>query len=112
MLKFLALAFSLSGLLFVLSIFIHKIYISKQKDIMKASHFIASMTIFMGLYILSGFILTFFVKGIFSKILIFLFAMSPFIVGKFATYKYEKIYSLIQVFCVLISIGFIFYKVL
>ncbi len=104
----LKLLFSISGLLFILSIIIHKLYISKQKDIMKASHFVAGMAIFMGIYILSGIVLSFSVKGIINKLIILLFALSPFIIGRFATYKYVKIYSLIQIICILISIFYIF----
>ncbi len=99
--------FALSGLLFILSIIIHKLYISKQKDIMKASHFVAGMAIFMGIYILSGIIMGFAVKGIINKLIILLFALSPFIIGRFATYKHIKIYSMVQIVCILISILYI-----
>ena len=74
---------------------------------MKASHFVALMAIFMALYIVSGIILAFFIPNVLSKALILLFALSPFIIGKLATYKHEKIYSLIQIICVLISVVFI-----
>ena len=100
--------FMISGFLFVFSIIIHKLYISKQKNIMIASHFIASMAVFMGLYTLSGIILALIIPNIINKLLILLFALSPFIIGKFATYNKEKIYSLIQIICVLISIVFAF----
>lgn len=108
MFKILIGLFSISGLLFILSIILHKLYISKQKDMMKASNFIASMAIFIGLYILSGILLCLFVQPIIYKLIMLLFALSPFIIGKLATYEKEKIYSLIQIFCVLISILFVF----
>lgn len=98
--------FMISGFLFVLSVIIHKLYISKQKNIMIASHFIASMAIFMSLYILSGIILALIIPNIVNKLIILVFALSPFIIGKFATYNKEKIYSFIQIVCVLISIVF------
>ncbi len=103
----LKLIFIISGLLFVLSIIVHKLYVSKQKDMMKASHFIAAMAIFMGIYILSGIILSFLIPNFLYRLLIIVFALSPFIIGKLATYEKEKIYSFIQVFCVLISLVFI-----
>lgn len=111
MLRIVSLLFSLFGLLFILSIIIHKLYISKQKDMMKASNFIASMAIFLGTYILSGLILVFLINGTISKFITLMFVLSPFIIGKFATYKFEKLYSLIQVFCVLISVVFIIIKI-
>ena len=98
--------FMVSGVLFTLSVLIYKLYISKQKDIMKASHYVASMAIFMALYILSGIALAFIVPNITHKALVLLFALSPFIIGKIATYNTEKIYSAIQIICVLISVVF------
>lgn len=103
MFKILSLIFSISGLLFILSIIIHKLYISKQKDIMKASHYVAGMAIFMGIYIFSGIVLAILLHSIIPSIIILLFALSPFIIGKLATYNSEKIYSIIQIICVLIS---------
>ena len=85
MLKILAILFLLSGAVVALAVIIHKLYVSKQKDMMKASHFIASMTIFMGFYILSGIILSVLMPNILYKISVFIFALSPFIIGKFAT---------------------------
>ena len=91
--------FILSGLLFVLSIIIHKLFVSKIKDAMKISNFIALMAIFMALYIIFGIVLAFRYNPIYI-----IFALSPFIIGKLATYQKEKIYSIIQIICVLISI--------
>ena len=102
--------FMISGFLFVLSIIIHKLYVSRMKDMMKASHFVASMAVFMGIYILSGIVLAIFIPQIINKIFILLFALSPFIIGKFATYEKEKFYSLVQIICVLISIVFVFIR--
>jgi hypothetical protein len=98
------------GFLFALSIILFKLFVSHQKDMMIKSHFIAGMAMSMGIYILSGIILAFFVPDIAKKLIILLFALSPFIIGKLATYKLEKIYSFIQVFCVLISVVFVFFK--
>ena len=101
--------FAISGLLFILSIIIHKLYISKQKDIMVASHFVAIMASLLGIYILSGLLLVFFMPNLIHKILVLLFALSPFAIGKIATYNTEKIYSTIQAVCVLISVVFVLY---
>ena len=95
--------FLLSGLLFILSIIIHKLFISKIKDAMEISNFIALIVIFMALYIIFGIIL-----ALKYNLIYLIFALSPFIIGKFATYNTEKIYSIIQIICVLISIIIIF----
>lgn len=110
MLKIIEVLFSISGLLFILSVLIHKTYISKQKDTMKASNFIAAMAVFLAFYILLGIIGAFLIPSYINKIIMLIFALSPFIIGKFATYEHEKTYSLIQVFCVLISVAFVLIK--
>ena len=110
MFKIFSIIFSLSGLAFILSILIHKLYVSKLKDMMKVSQFVVIISIFMGIYILSGIVLAFFMPYILNRILVLLFALSPFIIGKFATYTKEKMYSLIQIICVLTSIIFVLAK--
>ena len=91
------------GLLFVFSIIIHKLFVSKIKDNMKISHFLALIAILMALYIVFGII-----YSIKTNILFLLFALSPFIIGRFATYEKEKLYSFIQILCILLSVVILF----
>ena len=100
MLKMLVAVF---GLLFVFSIIIHKLFVSKIKDNMKISHFLALMAILMGLYIIFGII-----YSLKTNLLFLFFALSPFIIGRLATYEKEKIYSFLQILCVLLSIILLF----
>lgn len=84
-------------------IILHKAFVSKIKDNIKISHFVASIAFFLALYVIFGIALIFVLKSIFYKFIIFIFAMSPFIIGKLATYKKEKLYSFIQVVSVILS---------
>jgi len=95
------------GISFIICVIAHKLYFSKLKDRIKAGNFVSIMTFFLAFYIIFGLIEIFFIKGITNKILMLLFALSPFIIGKLATYKYEKIYTILQVLCILISVSFI-----
>lgn len=99
--------FVIFGILYVLSVILHKIYFSKLKDNVKISNFVALMTLFLLLYIIFGLILVLFVKGIFYKTIVLLFAMSPFIIGKVAVYEKEKIFTTVQFISIFISIIFI-----
>lgn len=99
--------FALSGLFYIFSVFFHKIYISKLKDNVIISHFVAAIAAFLTLYVLLGLVLFIFSKGLIYKAVILLFSASPFIIGKIATYEKEKIFTLIQFIIMLASVIFI-----
>ena len=60
------------------------------------------------IYIISALILAIFIPGIINKAAIVFFGLSPFIIGRLATYEKEKIYSLIQIIFVIISVIYTF----
>ena len=95
------------GILYVLSLIIHRLYFSKIKDNVKISNYLALVAFFLLLYIFSGVTLTVFVKNIVYKIIIFLFSVAPFIIGKFATYEKEKLFTIIQFILIIISVIFV-----
>lgn len=73
----------------------------------KLSPIIAFMAGLVLLYVFLGLILTMLIPIIKYKLIMFLFTLSPFIIGKLVTYKKLKLYSIIQLFCVILSIGFL-----
>ena len=58
-------------------------------------------------YILIGIMLIFIMPSLLNKIIILLFIISPFIIGKLVTYEKLKFYSIIQILCVILSLVFI-----
>lgn len=94
-LKFLSPAYIVTCALLCLSIIIQKIFMSKLKN----SAYPALIAVLLIFYVLIS-LLLFIAK--FEPIM-FLFAISPFIIGKLATYKTENLYSLLQIFCILLS---------
>ena len=96
--------FIVFGCLFVLSLVTGKLCVFKLKDTMFVSNYIALMTAFMGMYCITGFVLMFRVPFIQLKLLLLLFSLSPFILGQFATYKSEKIFTLLQILVIIASI--------
>lgn len=99
--------FALSSVLYILFLVFLKFYFSKKKSNVDISNYIALMAVFLAVYVLSGLILVVFLKGILYKSIILLFAMTPFIIGKIATYEKEKLYTLTQFILMFISIIFV-----
>ncbi len=99
--------FTVFGILYILSVIVHKVYFSKLKDNVKISNYVALIAFFLVFYILSGFTLVFFLKGLINKIIILVFSLSPFIIGKFATYEKEKIFTFFQFVVIFASIIFV-----
>ena len=94
----------ISGLLFIVLLLGHKFYIKNQKDNIKISNYVAAMGFSLAFYVVLGLILSIFSR---FHIIMLLFALSPFIIGKFATYKTKNIFAYIQVICMLISLIFV-----
>ena len=102
-LKILKWLFLVSCIMFPLTTILHKFYICKLADNMKKSDFVAFLASILGLYILTGILLIFFISGIAGKFFMGLFSLSPFIIGKLATYKTEKLFTTVQISCIIIS---------
>ena len=104
-LNLLKILFAISGILFVILFSIRAF--GKFKDLGKLSPFVSSIAIFLLLNELFAIILVCVVPGMINKLVIILFALSPFLIGKIVTYKKLRFYSIIQILCVILSIGFV-----
>lgn len=85
---------------------IYKTYLSRQKRTSKTSVFVSFIAGFILFYSLFAIILAISVNKIPTKIGILLFGLSPFIIGKFATYKTETIFCWTQIMIVLSGLIF------
>ena len=103
LIKGLKILFSIICVLLPLLMVLQKLWVSKIKDNMKKSDYVAFLAIVLGLYIILGIILAFVIPDIKNKCIIAFFALSPFIIGKFATYKTEVLFSIIQMITIVIS---------
>lgn len=97
------------ALILALMITFYKLYIQKVKKGGETASYVSVLTGAFTLYILSALILVFFINGGMNKAIITLFALSPFIIGKFATYEKEGFYSFIQTACAIISAGYVYF---
>ena len=96
----------IAGLLvFILSLY--KLFICKLKRTSKTSLYISFMTGILLIYILSAVLLVIFEPEIWSKIIILIFGLSPFIIGRLATYEKENMYSWIQIGTITLGIFYV-----
>lgn len=107
LLRILEYTFIVIGILFCLALIFNKTYICKIKDNIKKSNYVAGIAGLLVLYIILAFITGILIPGVYNKIIMILFAISPFIIGKFATYDKEIVFTSIQFLCALISVIYI-----
>ena len=101
----LKLLFGIAGFLFLILFSIRAF--CKFKDAGKLSAFVSVIAMFLLLYVVFAVALAVFVPSLIHKILLIIFASAPFLIGKIVTYKKLKLYSIIQILCVILSLGFI-----
>lgn len=106
-LKIFEVIFILVSLILAFLLIAREIGITKYMSPMRASDYVSSMAVFMLGYILISFVIAVFAQGIFNKMIFLFFCASPFIIGKFVTYKRLKIFSVLQILCVIISLGYV-----
>ena len=105
LLSALKIIFLISTVVFSLLIIIHKQFTLKVKDNIKISNYVAIMAFCLVTYIICAILLGFMLDDIKYKFLMMLFALSPFIIGKIATYGKIKLFSSLQIIVMLISIA-------
>lgn len=103
----LKLIFILISSILVLLLSIYKLFLSKQKRTPGISVFVSAIGGVLLAYILCSFALAIFISGMIYKTVIILLGLSPFIIGKFATYEKENIFSYLQIFIVAFGIFYV-----
>ena len=110
LLEIIKILFIISAIMFSFLIVIHKQYTLKVKDNVKISNFVAIIAFSLVAYIVGAFLIAILSGSIKYKILMILFAISPFVIGKFSTYRRIKIFSLIQIIVMLIGATVVYLK--
>src|SRR5574344_1591223 len=101
--------FIFAGSLLTIMLLLGKLYIFKLKDNILVSNYAATIAGLMGVYAVSALLLTLVVPNIAYKVLMLLFAGSPFIIGRFATYEKEILYSFIQIITAFVSVIYVLF---
>ena len=105
---YLKILFIIIGFILFLMLSFYKLYLCKKPRTEKVSVFVSGLGAIFLLYIVIAVLLAIFIPGIINKSVLLFFGISPFIIGKLATYEKEKIYSLIQILFVAVSVIYTF----
>lgn len=103
-LKILEILFVIAGISLFMLLSLRGYISSKIKDNLKISAFVSFIAGVLLAYIVLAILLAIFGKGGIYKVLMAFFAVSPFIIGRFANYEKVKIYSFIQILLAGISV--------
>ena len=105
---YLKIGFILFGILLFSLLCIYKLFVEKKNRTEKTAVYVSFMGAVLLLYVLSGILFAIFAPAFLAKVIIGIFAVSPFIIGKVVTYNKEGFYSFIQILCVFLSIFYSF----
>ena len=103
----LKLSFIIISFMLAFSISAYKLFESKIKKASKVSIFVPFIASVMSVFVLCALVLFFVIPGVLNKIIVLLLGLSPFIIGKFATYEKENLYSRLQVITVILGAMYI-----
>ena len=77
--------------------------ITNRMKPMQASSYVSFSAASLLLYIINAGLILLLVPEISAKIIMFLFMLMPFFIGKFAVYPKLKFFSILQTLCVIMS---------
>lgn len=100
-------AYILFSFLFVLSVILGKLFIFGKRDASFISDYCAGMAVLLGAYVLLSLVYVFVFPSNLAKCIMFFFAVSPFLIGFFATYNTEKFFTALQILIVCGSVAYI-----
>lgn len=84
-----------------------KLCVFGKKKAQFVSDYCATMAAFIGVYALMSLGYVFLFPDLLSKIMMSIFALSPFAIGIMATYNTEKFYTFLQIAFILLSISYV-----
>ena len=79
---------------------------------MLSSHFVAGITVSLTLYTITSFALAVISTGMSNKFIMLAFGLSPFLIGKFASYEKKALFTFLQFLCILLSCVIVFLRIL
>ncbi len=102
--KIFEILFIISGILLVILLSSREFIALKIKDNLKVSAFVSFIAGILLIYIILAILLAILGEGGFYKVLMAFFGVSPFIIGRLASYEKVKFYSFIQILLAGISV--------
>ena len=105
---YLKIIFGLTAFVLTILLVLREFGITKKLSPMKASDYVSTIAGFLFVYVITAIIIVFKEGGLTDKAVMLFFAISPFVIGRLVTYEKVKIYSIIQILCVILSLGYLF----
>lgn len=99
--------FALTSFILTVMTVYGKLFVFKKRKPQFVSDYCATMAGLIGLYVLLALVLVLFFPAILFKTIMFLFAISPFIIGLLVKYETEKYYTVIQVLLFICGMVFV-----
>lgn len=110
LLKYLEYIFLITSILLCITLVLNKTYFCKLRDNITKSNFVVILAILLACYIVFAFSTGIFIPNILNKLIMFIFAVSPFVIGEFATYQKEPLFTSVQFTSVLLSVIYIGFR--
>ena len=99
--------FALMALITTTMMVYGKLFVFKKRKPQFVSDYCATMAVFLIGYVISSLVLVWFFPLTHQKLIMFGFAISPFLIGLLATYNTEKYYTALQVLIFLVSTAYV-----
>ena len=87
-----------------------KLFVFKKKHPAFVSDYCATMAGFIAFYSVFALVLAWLLPSTSTKLIMFGFAFSPFMLGLVATYHTEKYFTFLQIILILLSMAFVIIK--
>ena len=84
-----------------------KLFVFGKKKAQFVSDYCATMAALIGVYALLSIVFALVFPDALSKIIMFVFALSPFAIGCMASYDTEKYYTILQIILLLFSMSYV-----
>lgn len=99
--------YALTALVFADMIIYGKLFVFKKRKPQFVSDYCATMAGILGVYTVLSMLLAGLFPSASAKMFMFAFALSPFVIGLFATYHTEKYFTVLQVLLLIISTAYV-----
>ena len=109
LINLLKMAYVLTASILASMIVYGKLFVFKKREPQFVSDYAATMAGLLGVYSLLSIAFVWIFPTAHQKCIMLFFAISPFLIGLFATYHTEKYYTVLQFFLFILSIAYVIF---
>ncbi len=101
--KILEYIFVVESFLLAIMLILNKLLISKITDGIRMTQFVATLAVLLAIYIVLALFIGILSPKTAVKLVMVPLGLSPFVIGKIATYKKEGLFTTIQILCIILG---------